>query len=616
MTSDASDDDLVFALDEPAPGWVSVSGLQCRLRELFANKAPHRAAAAALEQIGVLLEADYAVMHARFGVQLLSEEWSRADFALSEHLREQVNAAMIAASEADEPRCIRLGGPTGEVAVTAANLYGDGAEQTGSVGLVFRDCGRAHAYEILVQLESLAGFLALLLSEGPAPRSAGDRLDLAGLDDSGKPLRLLLQLVTDLSRRYELDQIAVGIVDGHRVRVALINNELDLRPSNPGVRVIQEAMAECRDTGKPIRLDGAGREPEFRLHGVWRDERGSGVVASVPLTVDGEVIAIVSMAAASDAALPDEAMRSIQAEFAGYAALLPMARMATRSLPQHARDAARGLWRRLGNRRRRMAIVAALVAGLFGWLAFGTLQYRLTVPCVVAALDRRIVSCPRDGVLSELYARPGDQVRRGQLLAELDSHDDQLTKAELEAELTSISARIDVALGEYDSGKLRVLEAQREGIQAKVAVVARRIELAHVRAPRDGVILAGELREKLGARLAMGEDMFELARYDGARVEMRIPENQILAARDAKSQTFIAAAAPDTEHPLEGFRLSPASSVQDGRNVFVAEAELAGTIEGLPPGIEGFVVLEVGPRRACWVLSHRVLDWLRLNFWL
>ena len=110
--------------------------------------------------------------------------------------------------------------------------------------------------------------------------------------------------------------------------------------------------------------------------------------------------------------------------------------------------------------------------------------------------------------------------------------------------------------------------------------------------------------------------MFELARYDGARVEMRVPEHLVIAARDSGEQTFVAAATPDVQYDLHAFRLAPASTVQDGTSVFIAEAELSSTIEGLPPGMEGFVVIDAGPRPAAWVLTHRVVDWLRLNFWL
>ncbi|MCA8976334.1 MAG: efflux RND transporter periplasmic adaptor subunit [Planctomycetes bacterium] len=603
-------------LDEPTPGWVSVSALQCRLRELFASKSTHRAAASALQEIGALLGADYAVMHARVGFQPVSEEWSHPDFALRESLREQVNIAMMAALEADEPRCIRIGSDSGDIALTAAVIYGADAEQAGSVGLLFRDCDRAHAFEAMSQLESLVGFLALLLSQVGTTTTAKSAPELLGPEESTNPLRLLLQLVSELGSRYGLDQIAVGLVDGCRVRVALVNNELDLRPSNPGVKLIRDAMCECLDVAAPIRVGGGARGPEFRLHEAWRRSRGDGVVASVPLTIEGDTIAVIAMASANDGALGDDTLRAIAQEFESYAQLLPMARMATRSLARHGKDVLAGGWRRLTGSRHRFAIVSTLLLSLAGWLAFGSLHYRLTVPCVVAAMDRRIISCPRDGVLAELYVRPGDQVIRGQLLAELDSHDDQLTKAELEAEVASIEAQIDVALGEYDSGKLRVLEAQRDGVMARIEVATTRIEYAHIRAPRDGVILVGELREKLGARLPMGETLFELARYDGAMVRMSVPEQLVMAAREAQHLEFVATATPDTPHVLRAFTMAPASSTEEGKNVFVAEAELAETIEGLPPGVEGFALLDVGPRNATWVLTHRIFDWLHLNFWL
>lgn len=416
--------------------------------------------------------------------------------------------------------------------------------------------------------------------------------------------------------RHQLDQVGIGVVAGQHVRVALVNDVVDLRPSNPGVRAIRDAMVECLDCGEPIRVAGDGSGTEFRLHAVWRHQRGGGVVGSVPLLVDDRIVAIVTVAAASDAALSEKTLQALRDELVKYAPLLPIARLAVRSWRQHTLDLVAGWWQRQRRRGRSGLLIGGVVAAAFGWLSFGTIPYRLTVPCVVKAVDRRVVSSPRGGVLSELYVRPGDQVTHGQLLAELDSHDDALTKAELEAEVMSLDAQIDLALGEGDSGKLRVLEAQRDSVLAKISVVAQRIEHAQVRAPIDGVVLSGELREKLGARLAMGESMFELARYDGATVEMRVPETQVLLAGEARSATFVAAATPDIEHELRGFRLSPASSVVDGHNVFLAEAGVAETIGSLPPGMEGFALLDVGPRRAIWVLTHRAVDWLRLNFWL
>lgn len=608
-------DEPLFVLDEPAPGWVSVSELQCALRELFVGAPKHRAAARALKQIAEVLEADYAVIHARFGVHPLSEEWVREGFQLREDLREQVNVAMLSTLEADEPRCLRLGLGDQEVSVTAAVLHDEGRELAGSIGLVFRDRGRGHAYEVLAQLEAVAGFLALLLSSAQQAPERRHALGSMDSDEVGNPARILLELVSELASRHSLDQIAVGIVDGARVRVSLLNSEMNLRGSNPGVRVVQAAMSECLDVGSVVRVSGADGEANFRLHREWLRERGLGVVASVPMLVEDEIVAVLSVGAASADDVTDDAVREIEARFSEYAVLLPTAQLASRSWRQHTVDVIRGTASRIAARRR-VQIGVGLAMAAIAWLFFGSLDYRVTVPCTVTAAEPRIVSCPRDGVLSELYARPGDLVSQGQLLAELDSHEDQLALAELEAEILTIEAQIDVALGEHDSGRLRVLEAQRQGINARIDVVERRIDHARIRAPMDGVVLAAEQRQRLGARLAMGEGLFQVARYDSTRVEARVPEQHVLAARDSRTQRFVAASIPDQFHELEGFVIAPASEQRDGKNVFIGEAELTSTLDGLPPGVEGFVILDVGPRQASWVLGHRIVDWLKLNFWL
>ena len=39
-------------------------------------------------------------------------------------------------------------------------------------------------------------------------------------------------------------------------------------------------------------------------------------------------------------------------------------------------------------------------------------------------------------------------------------------------------------------------------------------------------------------------------------------------------------------------------------------------IDGFIEERPGFAVLDVGSRPAWWLLSHRFLGWLRLNFWV
>jgi hypothetical protein len=63
--------------------------------------------------------------------------------------------------------------------------------------------------------------------------------------------------------------------------------------------------------------------------------------------------------------------------------------------------------------------------------------------------------------------------------------------------------------------------------------------------------------------------------------------------------------------------VTPVSVVEDGRNYFRAEAELAGSAAGtaLRPNMEGVAKVVVGERSLLWVWTHRFSDWVRSAWW-
>jgi multidrug efflux pump subunit AcrA (membrane-fusion protein) len=50
--------------------------------------------------------------------------------------------------------------------------------------------------------------------------------------------------------------------------------------------------------------------------------------------------------------------------------------------------------------------------------------------------------------------------------------------------------------------------------------------------------------------------------------------------------------------------------------VVLGEADVEIDLGLLPPGMEGTARIDAGARSAWWVVTHRMTDWLHLNFWL
>ncbi|MHC5070429.1 MAG: histidine kinase, partial [Planctomycetota bacterium] len=65
-----------------------------------------------------------------------------------------------------------------------------------------------------------------------------------------------------------------------------------------------------------------------------------------------------------------------------------------------------------------------------------------------------------------------------------------------------------------------------------------------------------------------------------------------------------------------GLTVAPSSTVRQGKNVFIAESTAFAAPDHLSPGMEGVAHLEIGERSVWWVMTHRITDWLRLQFWM
>jgi hypothetical protein len=55
---------------------------------------------------------------------------------------------------------------------------------------------------------------------------------------------------------------------------------------------------------------------------------------------------------------------------------------------------------------------------------------------------------------------------------------------------------------------------------------------------------------------------------------------------------------------------------RNGKNVFIAEATVEDNPAWMRAGMEGVARIDAGTRRVWWVALHRMIDYLRLTFWL
>lgn len=619
MDTVSADGGSDFAVRTDAVGGAtkSVRQLQAAMRAALQGDPGEAGLRRALARIGAHFEGVYVALQTNTAHGEVAVDWAWEGFASIAGLQESLGESLPAVVATGESQCVSLA--DGAAMLLSVPVFGPNGSAAGTASAVVAGGEDTDGGALIEAFEGAVGYLVLLHfhapttshSLGPLPIPEGD------LSSAGDPLYLAYALVAHLRNRYQLEQVLFGFVRRGKVRVVAVSGVDEVRSSNPGVKAAAAAMEECLDCGEPIVCEGEPTHEDLRLHAQWRHRAGGGCVATIPMR-DGEATrAVVAIRAGGSRTVTSADLAEMRDELQGFTWFLPVAERAHRSLPGHLADSGRAALRRLfGPVHWRSRALGLLFVAAILWCVFGTLPFSFTVPCRVLPIAPRKIACPHDGVLREVAVEVGQNVKQGEVLAYLDTQKVRREKAMLVADLARLEAKLDVARAASQLGEVQVLMAQQTVLQTRIDLVTERIQDCRIQAPQDGVILSGELLPRVGDRLARGDELFVLATPDEVRIEVMIPESRVAEAQACTASIFAPAARPSARVKLDGLRMLPASMAGDGANLFRGRSDPIRVPQGVLPGMEGMVYLEIGDRPVWWIFTHHITDWLRLRFWL
>src|SRR5690606_10445894 len=123
--------------------------------------------------------------------------------------------------------------------------------------------------------------------------------------------------------------------------------------------------------------------------------------------------------------------------------------------------------------------------------------------------------------------RPGAVVKQGDLLLRLNTSELELQALDLEEQYNQAVAERDAAHQARKIAEAEGAHARAQAMLARIGLLRQQITDSEVRAPIDGVIVGGDLRDRIGARTEMGEALYEIAQLDDLLLLMQIPDRDI-----------------------------------------------------------------------------------------
>jgi RND family efflux transporter MFP subunit len=426
-----------------------------------------------------------------------------------------------------------------------------------------------------------------------------------------------LAVVNEMATRLQCDRVSIGIERSGSVEVKAISRTAAFDARMNLVRLIGSAMDEVLDLDTAIvhpsqDLDEVGAIAHAELAHEFNDV----AICSVPLLENGHAIGVLTLERSTGEEFDNATVELCKTVGAMLGPVVQLKRENEQGLLRRIGSAAHdGTKALFGPHHPGVKLIALITALLVAFLSLATGQYRVSAKAVVEGAVQLAAVAPFDGYIAESFVHAGDEVHKGQILARLDDRDLKLEDGRLESQRDELRRKQRKALASQDRAEMVVIATQIRQVEAQLSLVEDKLLRATLRAPFDGVVVSGDLRQLLGTPVEQGKELFKIAPLDVYRVILQVDERDIGHVRVGQEGDIVLAGLLSKRIHFAVKQITPISSAQEGRNFFRVEADLQNPSYRLRPGMEGIGKISIDQRRLLWIWTHSLVDWARHWLW-
>jgi hypothetical protein len=338
-----------------------------------------------------------------------------------------------------------------------------------------------------------------------------------------------------------------------------------------------------------------------REHAELERQHDAGAICTVPMVVRGKTFGVLMLERRAERPFEPDTVELCETVASLIGPILAVKRAEQRWLVRKAAESFTLQLERLfgpGHLFRKL-FAAALVVALI----------------VVEGTVQRVVAAPFDGYVKEAPARPGDIVKKGDLLCLLDDRDLRLEHMKWSTEREQFGKQYQEAMAKHERAQVRILRAKIDQADAQISLIEDKLARSRIAAPFDSVIVSGDLIQLLGSPVERGRELFRVAPLDAYRVIAQVDERDIGQIRVGQASELVLPSMPGKSFPFSVEKITPISTAKEGRNYFRVEGRMEKILPGFRPGMEGIGKITVDRRKLVWVWTHEMTDWLRLQMW-
>ncbi|AUC55486.1 diguanylate phosphodiesterase [Sagittula sp. P11] len=425
-------------------------------------------------------------------------------------------------------------------------------------------------------------------------------------------------LVTELARSLKCDPVSLGLMKRGNAKVVAVSHASGWGKRMSLMRDIRAAMNEAADQEAVVLYPpppGWDYRVTLAHEELVRTHRADSVL-SVPIQYDGDIIGALTLEKAGPEGFDEETVELVDVIATVVGPVIEEKRRNDRILIVKVFEV-------IGNQVKRLLgpshfgrkLATLIFAGLVWYFATATTTFTVTAPAQLQGTVQRTVVAPFNGYIADEQVQAGAVVTEGQVLARLDDQDLALEQLRLVTSRGQRQAEYAQALAGRQRAEANIIESQIRQIDSQIALVEEQIARTEIRAPFDGVVVSGDLSQKIGATVERGEELFKIAPPDGWRVVLEVDERDLAEIAPGQTGQLRVSSLPDLPLLYKIERITPVSDQREGRNFFRVDASLEENDPRLRPSMEGIARTEIDERLLFAVWTRPLVNWAKLTFW-
>ncbi|WP_029407234.1 efflux RND transporter periplasmic adaptor subunit [Thiomicrorhabdus sp. Milos-T2] len=427
-----------------------------------------------------------------------------------------------------------------------------------------------------------------------------------------------MTFVNELAATFKSDRVSFGMSKNSKIKVTALSHNAKFGKKMNLIRQLAGVMDEAILQRAIINYNPNENEGKLvvREHAQFSNSYGNANLLTIPLHSGKYYFGSVTLERDANNPFEEDEVGQIRSIVALSGEAIQNKYEQDRTWYQHLWESFKTQLIRLigpGYLGRKLTLFIVACVAIFFSFVNGT--YRIAADSILEASERRAVVAPFEGYLEEADVKAGQKVLKNQEMSRLDDRDLTLEKLGYLSEESKYQRQYEEAVAQRDRAEAKIVQAQLKQNKSQLDLIESKLKRTRILAPFDGLIVSGDLSQRLGSAVEQGEVLFEVSPLNAYRVILWVDEHRMADLSETMTGQIVLNSLPEHTFNFQISLVTPVTEARDGGNYFRVEAILFDPISQLRPGMKGVGKVTVGERKLIWIWTYSLMQWIKLKIW-